>query len=62
MFKIFFIVSLLFILSNCGAPGTALLGPAFTGATTKSFARAGISYGSNQIIKKIDRKSVNQQN
>ena len=62
MYKIFFIISLLFILTNCAAPGTALLGPAITGATTKNLARTGMSYGSNLIIKKIDRKSVNQQN
>ena len=62
MLKIFFILFLFLSLTNCGAPGTALLGPAFTGATTKSLARTGMSYGSNQIIKTFERRSSNQQN
>ena len=55
-----FIIFFIFInLNNCSAPGSALLGPVFTGATTKSFTRAGISYGSNKFIKTykyIDKK------
>ena len=38
---------------NCSGPGTALLGPVFTGATTKSAARASLSFTSNQIVKNI---------
>ncbi len=45
------------MLTNCSVPGTALLGPAFTGATTKSVARASFSFGSNQIVKKINETS-----
>jgi len=45
---------MLVILTGCSAPGSALLGPVFTGATTKSVAQASLSYGTNQIIKKID--------
>ena len=51
MIKKIIILSFLLILNNCSAPGTALLGPVFTGATTKSVARASLSYGSNQFIK-----------
>lgn len=31
-------------------PGTALLGPVYTGATTKSVAQTSLSFGTNQII------------
>tara|TARA_B100001121_G_C18548050_1_gene554052 strand:- start:640 stop:822 length:183 start_codon:yes stop_codon:yes gene_type:complete len=51
MMKNLTILFVLLALNNCGTPGSALLGPAFTGATTKSLTRAGISYGSNQFIK-----------
>ena len=57
MFKKFLILSFLLILNNCAAQGTALLGPAVTGATTKSVARASLSFGSNQIIKNIRETS-----
>lgn len=53
MIKKIFILSLFLTLTNCGAPGTALLGPALTGATTKSAARTTLSFGSNKIIKDI---------
>ena len=62
MFKkiLFFLV--LLSLSNCSGPGTALLGPAFTGATTKSVARASLSLTSNQIIKNIQNETKNLNN
>jgi hypothetical protein len=46
--RIIFIV----LLNGC-AQSTALLGPIFTGASTGSVAQAGLSYGSNHIIKDI---------
>ena len=46
-------LSSLIVLNNCSVPGTTLLGPVFTGATTKSAARAGASYGSNLAMKKF---------
>jgi hypothetical protein len=52
IFKNFLILSMLLILTNCGAPGTALLGPAFTGARTGSVYQSGLSYGSSHVIKK----------
>ena len=45
---------MLILFTGCSAPGTALLGPAVTGATTKSAAQASLSFGTNQIIRKID--------
>ena len=59
--KIFIIFSFLFI-ANCSAPGTALLGPAFTGATTKSVAQASLSFGTNQIVRKIHKASKTTRN
>jgi len=51
MFKYFFILSL-FVLTNCAAPGTALLGPSITVARTGNIYQAGLSYGSSHVIKK----------
>ena len=52
MFKKIIILSLLINLTNCGAPGTALLGPSITVARTGNIYQAGLSYGSSHIIKK----------
>jgi hypothetical protein len=52
MFKKIFIISILIFLTNCGAPGTALLGPSITGARTGSVYQASLSYGSSHVIKK----------
>ena len=53
MFKIYLTIILLFVLTHCGAPGTALLRPVYTGVTTKSLAQASLSFGTNQIVSKI---------
>ena len=55
--KIFLIFIALVFLTNCSAPGTALLGPAFTGATTKSLTQASVSFGTNQIIRSVKETS-----
>ena len=52
MFKKLIILPLMLILTNCGAPGTALLGPSITGARTGSVAQASLSYGSSHVVKK----------
>ena len=57
MKKICLNILLLLFLANCSAPGTALLGPAFTGATTKNAAQATLSFGTNQIIQDIKEAS-----
>ena len=44
------------LLTNCSAPGTALLGPIFTGAKTGSVYQASLSYGSNRIIDEFRTK------
>ena len=53
MFKKFLIISIFFFLTNCSTPGSALLGPIFTGATTKSVTQASLSFGTNQVIRNI---------
>ena len=47
---------LLFFLNGC-VQSTALLGPAYTMASTGSIYHAGLSYGSNQAVKNITGKT-----
>lgn len=54
MIRFFLISVALIFLTNCSAPGTALLGPAFTGVTTKSVTQASLSFGTNQIVRKVN--------
>tara|TARA_Y100000591_G_C21696234_1_gene625848 strand:- start:351 stop:659 length:309 start_codon:yes stop_codon:yes gene_type:complete len=54
MLKKFFLFILLILLTNCSAPGSALLGPAFTGAKTGSLYQASISYGTGKIMSELN--------
>ena len=47
---------LLFFLNGC-VQSAALLGPAYTFASTGNIYQAGLTYGSNQAVKKITGKS-----
>ncbi|MDA9096464.1 hypothetical protein N9J54_01365 [Candidatus Pelagibacter ubique] len=47
---------LLFFLNGC-VQSAALLGPAYTLASTGNIYQAGLSYGSNQAVKKVTGKS-----
>ena len=47
---------LLFFLNGC-VQSTALLGPAYTMASTGNIYQAGLSYGSNQAVKKVTGKT-----
>ena len=47
---------LLFFLNGC-VQSVALLGPAYTLTSTGNIYQAGLSYGSNQAVKKITGKS-----
>ena len=47
---------LLFFLNGC-VQNTALFGPAYTMASTGNIYQAGLTYGSNQAVKKITGKS-----
>ena len=53
MLKKILFISCLLLLSNCSAPGTALLGPAFTGAKTGSVYQASLSFSTGKIINEI---------
>ena len=55
------IIGLLFVcfLSGC-AQNAALLGPAYTLASTGNVFQAGLSYGSHQAVKKITGKSTTE--
>ena len=50
---------LLFFLNGC-VQSTALLGPAYTLASTGNVYQAGLSYGSNQAVEKITGKSTTE--
>ena len=53
-----FTVILLFLfLTGCAAPGSALLGPVFTGATSKSLVQTSLSFGTNKVIQNIHEAS-----
>ena len=54
--KIFAGLFLLFFLNGC-VQSAALLGPAYTLASSGNIYQAGLSYGSNQAVKKITGKS-----
>jgi len=50
---------LIFFLNGC-VQNTALLGPAYTLASTGNVYQAGLSYGSNQAVEKITGKSTTE--
>ena len=50
---------LLFFLNGC-VQSAALLGPAYTMASTGNIFQAGLSYGSNQAVKKVTGKSTTE--
>ena len=73
MSKLFYFLLMFLFLTNCAAPGTALLSPIITGAKTKSAHQASISLASsissNQFIKnhaneinKIKKKVLTKSN
>ena len=53
MLKKFLLISCFILLNNCSAPGTALLGPAFTGAKTGNIYQASLSFSTGRIINEI---------
>ena len=67
MFKVILIIFLI-ILHGCASPGSALLGPIFTGAKTGSIYQASLSYGTGKIVNDmvatemsiVDRKKLNK--
>jgi len=57
MFKKIFYLLCLLLISNCTPPGTAFLGPMFTGAKTGSVYQATLSYGSGRIVNEIKQSN-----
>mgnify|MGYP001418162765 CR=1 FL=1 len=53
-----FIIFLFIFLTNCSVPGTALLGPTFTGVKTGSVYQTSLSYGSGKIVNDL-KNSLN---
>ena len=53
MNKIYLTISLLLLLTNCTAPGSAFLSPVITGVKTGSIYQSSLSYGSSKIVNKI---------
>ena len=60
--KKYIIVCFLLFLTNCSAPGSALLGPVYTGATTGSLSQASLSYGTNHVIREVRKASKKSKN
>ena len=58
MFKKFIYLICLTLLTNCSAPGTALLGPIFTGAKTGSVYQASLSYGTSKIMNEVKQSDI----
>ena len=58
MLKKLSLFTFLIFLSSCSAPGTAFLGPIFTGAKTGSISQASLSYSSNLIIDELKLKDT----
>ena len=55
MLKKIIILLILLFLNNCGAPGTAFLGPSVTVARTGNLYQAALSYGSGHVIKEAKK-------
>ena len=54
MIKNFLLLSLFFLIINCTAnPGTAFLGPVFTGVKSGSIYQTSLSYGTNKTLERI---------
>ena len=48
----------LFLVSNCTMSGTALVGPAFTGARTGSIYQSSLSYSSTKVLNHLKTQKI----
>jgi len=48
----------LLVLTSCSTPGTAFLGPIFTGAKTGSISQASLSYTSGKIFDEVKKNDI----
>tara|TARA_B100001121_G_scaffold297198_1_gene303353 strand:+ start:4010 stop:4219 length:210 start_codon:yes stop_codon:yes gene_type:complete len=55
MIKILLSILLFLFLNNCSTPGSAFLGPIFTGAKTGSIYQSSLSFGTNHFISEIKK-------
>ena len=54
MIRNFYLLSLFFLVLNCSTnPGTAFLGPIFTGVKSGNIYQASLSYGTNKTLENI---------
>ena len=60
MFKKIITFIFLALLTNCTSPGTAFLGPTFTGVKTGSVYQTSLSYGSSKTIN-IIKNSISEE-
>ena len=58
MIKRLFIFGFLICLANCTAPGSAFLGPTFTGVKTGSVYQTSLSYGSGKAVDTLKVKVI----
>ncbi len=58
MIKKIFYLSLLLFFYSCSAPGTAFLGPIFTGAKTGSVYQASLSYSTGKIFDEVKQSEL----
>ena len=58
MFKKIFYLLWLLPLTNCSTPGTAFLGPIFTGAKTGSIYQTSLSYSTGKIMNEIKQNNL----
>ena len=61
MHKNFFLLIYFILISACSLPGTALLGPTFTGVKTGSIYQTSLSYGSSQAVNAFKNSLNNRQ-
>ena len=58
MYKKFLYLICFFLASNCSMPGTAFLGPVYTGVKTGSVYQTSLSYSSGKVIKNLQLNKV----
>ena len=58
MFKNFFIIACILLLTNCSTPTSAFLGPIFTGAKTGSVYQASLSYSTGKILDEVKQSEL----
>ncbi len=58
--RLFFLTSMMIMLSGCYMVPMALVGPATSGFTTASLVQSGLTSGANYMVKRSTGKSISQ--